>query len=442
MSGTVVIVEPNADQREQLKTMYESKLKATVHTFDDTVPALIAIHQGLSPDLVITTQECKHPNIPLTGADMCRGLYGLYGALSVPPTIVTVQEDSPLMPAYQAGATDVLLKPYREASLLSKSHISIEHRKKKGELARQSRVLNATSFRTAVRLRRMTEEGGWVFGNKLVVEELGRGGIGVVAKALNLETGELSALKLLQPEHVHDEEWFSRFHREGGLLTGVAHPNVVQNRFIGANDGINYIEMEFVVGTPLNEVIERQGALSENLAFIIIAQIARGLVELAKHTIVHRDIKPENIMITKDYHAWLIDFGLSKRKGDVQLTQEGEILGTIAFIAPETISGSEPDILSDIYALGVTLYEMLTGEDLLASRTTREIFLDTLRGKTTDKAKSALSPKAADIIGKMMAVSRTERYQTPEKLCQDIEEAYPTAYAQSIKISEASKTKP
>lgn len=433
MSHLVVIAEPDEELRNKLKTMYEkSSLDVEVKVFPDTVSALLAIHQGLDPQLVVTAQEPADPKNPMTGADLCRGLQGLYGVPAAPPMIVTVNENSPLMPAYQAGATDVLLKPFRDASLLSKSHMSMEHRKKNPAPPASPRQLTAQTFQVACRLRSMTDEGGWLFGSNLVVQELGRGGIGVVVKAMNLIDGELSAIKLLQPEHVHDEEWFSRFRREGRVLTGISHPNLVTNNAIGVDSGINYIDMDFVVGTPLNELIETSGFIPEETAIGYIAQIARGLEELAQHGVIHRDIKPENIMITDSGHAWLIDFGLSKRKGDVQLTQEGEILGTIAFIAPETISGAEPDIMSDIYALGVTLYEMLTGEDLLAAKTTREIFLDTLRGKTVDKAESSLSPKAAEIIKKMMAVSRKERYPTPSALLQDIRAYYPEAFSQGL----------
>jgi CheY-like chemotaxis protein len=430
MSNPVVIVEPDAEDREKLKVLYESStLKVDVEVFPDAVSALLAIHNGLKPCLVVTSHEPADPLNPMTGADLCRGLQGLYGPNAAPPTIVTVNESSPLMPAYQAGATDVLLKPFNDNSLLSKSHMSIEYRKKKGPQISAPRQLTASAFKIACHMRSMTDEGGWVFGSKLVVQELGRGGIGVVVKAMSVVDGEITAIKLLQPEHVHDEEWFSRFRREGSVLMGINHDNLVMNKAIGVDSGINYIEMDFVVGTPLNELIESVGNVPEEKAFNWIAQIARGLQALSDNNVIHRDIKPENIMITKSGHAWLIDFGLSKRKGDVQLTQEGEILGTIAFIAPETISGAEPDIVSDIYALGVTLYEMLTGEDLLASKTTREIFLDTLRGKTVDNAESHLSPRAAEIIKKMMAVSREDRYPTPNTLLEDIKKHYPEAYA-------------
>jgi CheY-like chemotaxis protein len=434
MNHMVVIVEPDESLRQKLKEIYESSpsLSATVRCFPDTVQALMAIHRGLIPDLVVTAQEPADPLNPLTGSELCRGLQGIFGGHAVPPVIVTVNEASPLMPAYQAGATDVMLKPVRDASLLSKSKMSIDYRKNNPPAPVNPRRLTAQSFQVACRMRSMTAEGGWLFGSKLVVQELGRGGIGVVVKAMNLVDGELSAVKLLQPEHVHDQEWFSRFRREGRVLTGINHPNLVKNKAIGVESGINYIDMEFVVGTPLNEFIGRKGDVSEDVAFDFIAQIARGLEALAEHNVIHRDIKPENIMITDAGHAWLIDFGLSKRKGDVQLTQEGEILGTIAFIAPETIRGADPDIMSDIYALGVTLYEMLTGEDLLASKTTREIFLDTLRGKTIDKAETALSPNAAEIIKKMMAVSRKERYPSPAALLQDIRAYYPESFLRNL----------
>lgn len=426
MNATVLLVDPDDAERARFTGLLETQLKAKVVGLRTAREAIIELNKGLDVGLIVSAQEPADGDAPIYGADVCRAAAAIHGPGAGPPVVLTVEENTRLMPAYQAGATDVLLKPFRDASLLSKAHMCLRTPRPSSGMG--PRRLTSGAFQIAARLRSLCEEGGWYFGPYLLLDELGRGGIGVVAKALNMETGELSAIKLLLPDHVDDDEWFSRFRREGRILTDLWHPNLCTTRAIGTVADIHYIAMEFVVGTALNQVCDRDGPFTEEQAMDIMAQIARGLQVLADNAIVHRDIKPENVMVNDEGHAWLIDFGLSKRAGDVQLTQEGEILGTVAFIAPETISGAEPDICSDIYALGVTLYEILTGEDLLASRTTREIFLDALRGKTVDKARGGVSEKAAAIIERMMAVSPRDRYSSPEALLQDIRRHYPESW--------------
>jgi len=192
-----------------------------------------------------------------------------------------------------------------------------------------------------------------------ILEKLGEGGMGVVYKAQDTTLDRLVALKFL-PEHVSvGSADLERFIQEAKAAAGLSHPNICTIHGIEEANKKNFIVMEFVDGQMLQE---KKSTLSLKQALDIGIQIAEGLAAAHEKGIVHRDIKPENIMIRKDGRVQIMDFGLAKLRGASRLTKEGSTVGTAGYMSPEQVQGQETDHRSDIFSLGVLLYEMLTGQ--------------------------------------------------------------------------------
>ena len=192
-----------------------------------------------------------------------------------------------------------------------------------------------------------------------IEEELGRGGMGVVYKALDTKLDRLVALKFLPPHLSASQQDKLRFIQEAKAASALNHPNVCTIHDIQEHDGNMFIVMEFVDGQTLRE---KRGSISTMQAIDIGIQVADGLAAAHEKGIVHRDIKPDNIMIRSDGFAQIMDFGLAKLGGVSQLTRQGSTIGTAGYMSPEQVRGQEADNRSDIFSLGVLLYEMFTGQ--------------------------------------------------------------------------------
>ncbi|MFQ5435479.1 MAG: serine/threonine-protein kinase, partial [Anaerolineae bacterium] len=194
-----------------------------------------------------------------------------------------------------------------------------------------------------------------------ILEKLGEGGMGVVYKAEDTKLKRTVALKFLPANLTHDEEAKDRFMREAQAASALDHPNIGTIHEIDEAEGQSFIAMAFVDGQSLKEKIEA-GPLEVDEALDIAIQVADGLQEAHEKGIVHRDIKPANIMVTTKGQAKILDFGLAKLMGRSMLTRTGMTLGTVAYMSPEQTRGDRLDHRTDIWAFGVVLYEMLTGE--------------------------------------------------------------------------------
>ena len=193
-----------------------------------------------------------------------------------------------------------------------------------------------------------------------ILEKLGAGGMGVVYKAQDIKLDRLIALKFL-PQHLSQgEENKKRFIHEAKAASALNHPNIATIYEIDEADGEMFIAMEYIDGESLQARIER-GPLPIDEALTIVRQIAEGLSKAHTKKIIHRDIKPANILIAEDGQVKIVDFGLAKLTGRTLLTQEGMILGTVAYMSPEQTQGIAVDHRTDIWSLGVVWYEMLTG---------------------------------------------------------------------------------
>jgi serine/threonine protein kinase/Tfp pilus assembly protein PilF len=199
-------------------------------------------------------------------------------------------------------------------------------------------------------------------GRYQVLENLGKGGMGQVYKVLDQEINEVVALKILGPAISGDEEFIKRFHNELKLARRISHKNVCGLYHLSRDeDGTNYITMEFVPGEDLKSLIRRVGQLTIRKSISIAGQVCSGLAEAHRLGIVHRDLKPQNIMIDHQGNVRIMDFGIAFSLIGRRVTEIPMMIGTPSYMSPEQVDGKEVDARADIYALGVILFEMLTG---------------------------------------------------------------------------------
>jgi serine/threonine protein kinase len=191
---------------------------------------------------------------------------------------------------------------------------------------------------------------------------VGLGGVGVLYRGRQLRLDRPVALKIVEPELARDPVVRERLRREARMVASLDHPNVVPLYEAGENDGMVFIVTRWVEGTELGTLIHREGPLEPGRAARTAAQIAAALEMAHDRGLIHRDIKPSNVILTAEDHVYLTDFGLAKRTETAAgLTAADQMLGTVDYVAPEQIEGSDPDARGDIYSLGCVLYEMLTG---------------------------------------------------------------------------------
>src|SRR5256885_453418 len=212
--------------------------------------------------------------------------------------------------------------------------------------------------------------------------ELGRGGMGIVYKARDGETGEVLALKILKPEIAADVEVIARFKNKLRLAHRITHPHVARlYEFHRAGEAV-YLSMEYVEGESLRSLLQREGRLETGRAVDFARQLAEGLAEAHRQSIVHRDLKPENIMIGPDGELKVMDFGISRSYAE-DATATGSVVGTPAYMAPEQAEGKPLDHRTDVYAFGLVLYEMFTGETAFKGDTAVTIALKQIRERPT-----------------------------------------------------------
>src|SRR5262249_56968255 len=203
---------------------------------------------------------------------------------------------------------------------------------------------------------------GQAFGDRYtLVEEIGAGGMGHVYKAIDGRLGKTVALKLVRTDSGPQEQTIERFRRELSLAREVTHPNVCRVFDLHEIEGMLVISMEYVEGQSLEDLIQSVGMLSTKQTVALARQICAGLEAIHARQIVHRDLKPANVMVDRNGHAILMDFGLAYHHGRERLTGQGAVLGTLAYISPEQARGQATDGRTDLYSLGLVLYEMLTG---------------------------------------------------------------------------------
>jgi serine/threonine protein kinase len=194
-----------------------------------------------------------------------------------------------------------------------------------------------------------------------IIEELGKGGMGSVYKVFDTSTKEKITLKLLKPEIAVDQEALERFSNEMKFARKIRHKNVCQMFDLGKAEGAPYITMEYVPGEDLRSAIKRFGQIPIGKSLFIAKQVCEGLAEAHHLGVVHRDLKPQNIMVDEDGNARIMDFGIARSLKGKRITGAGVLVGTPEYMSPEQVEGREADQRTDIYSLGIILYEMMTG---------------------------------------------------------------------------------
>jgi len=255
-----------------------------------------------------------------------------------------------------------------------------------------------------------------------IIEELGRGGMGVVYKASDTKLGRTVALKFLFPQVLGAENDKARFLREAQAAAALSHPGICTIYEIDEFEGRSFIAMECVEGTSLRSLIEA-GSLKLETAVDIAVQTAAGLQEAHEKGIVHRDIKPANIMITPRGRVKIMDFGLAKAAGRTQLTREGTTIGTVAYMSPEQARGDEVDNRTDIWSLGVVLYEMVTGRQPFGGDYEQAVIYSILNSKPEPltSLQTGVPKDLERIVQKALLKDREKRYQRMEDIRDDLE---------------------
>ena len=260
-------------------------------------------------------------------------------------------------------------------------------------------------------------------GRYQVIEELGHGGMGRVYKVQDTDIKEKVALKLLRPEITLDKEAVERFSNELKLARKIGHRNVCRMFDLGRAEGTTFITMEFVPGEDLKSFLHRAKQLSIETAISIARQVCEGLEEAHRLGIVHRDLKPGNIMIDKDGDAKIMDFGIARSLSGRGITGAGVLIGTPEYMSPEQVEGKDIDRRSDLYSLGVLLYEMVTGRLPFAGETPLSIAHKHKYEAPEDPKK--LNPNIPDslrgLILKCLEKDKTKRFQNAADVRSELE---------------------
>ena len=261
-------------------------------------------------------------------------------------------------------------------------------------------------------------------GRYALLKKLGEGGKGVVFKARDTVLNRVVAVKVLKSA-VTSEEAYSRFMTEARAVAKLNHPNIVTIHDIGKEDGKQFFVLEFVDGESLRDLMQTypEGKCDVQTVLRIGMDVCSALQYAHSEKVLHRDIKPENVMVTRDGTAKLMDFGLAKIIGQPQVTQEGVIIGTVAYVAPEAALGKGVDARSDLYSLGAVLYEALSGKPPFQGDDPIKVIFGHIHDHPVSLAKQ--NPKApqalADCIMKLLEKEPEKRYQSAEDLLKTLE---------------------
>jgi tetratricopeptide (TPR) repeat protein/tRNA A-37 threonylcarbamoyl transferase component Bud32 len=255
-----------------------------------------------------------------------------------------------------------------------------------------------------------------------ITEKLGQGGMGVVYKAKDTKLARSVALKFLPDSAVASDDDRARFVREAQAAAGLDHPNICTIYEIGEAGGHLFIAMAFVDGDSVKERVDRDGALPPAEAIRIAIQVADALAAAHEHGIVHRDIKSANVMLTAKGRALVMDFGLAERMDRVQAAPDSSTLGTVAYGAPEQARGEPVDHRSDIWSLGVTLYEMLTGTLPFSGDYESAVVYSVLNQAPSPPSSvgKGLSPELDAIVVKMLAKDPEQRYARADEVAREL----------------------
>jgi serine/threonine-protein kinase len=264
---------------------------------------------------------------------------------------------------------------------------------------------------------------GQMLGNRYeLLEKIGGGGMATVYKAKCHFLNRFVAVKILRPEFTNDEEFIKRFKIEAQAAASLSHPNIVSIYDVGYEGSTDYIVMEYVDGITLKEFLNRRGTLNWREAVDIGIQICSALEHAHRNHIVHRDIKPHNILLTKDGVVKVTDFGIARAVSSATITMAGSTIGSVHYFSPEQARGGYIDEKSDIYSLGITLYELVTGKLPFDGDTPVAVALKHIQEEPASPI--SINPDIPigvnNIIMKAIMKDQNKRYQSAADMLQDL----------------------
>ncbi|MBI4616751.1 MAG: protein kinase [Planctomycetes bacterium] len=269
---------------------------------------------------------------------------------------------------------------------------------------------------------------GRTFGHFDLVRLLGRGGMGQVYEAYDSSLDRLVAVKVLAEGLRKDTSVLSRFYNEARATSRIQHPNVVAIHFVGCLDGQPFFAMEHVDGESVADLSERDGKIPHDRALEIVTQAARGLAAAELAGVIHRDVKPSNLLLAGDGAVKLVDFGLAKQtQVSSDISSQGMLLGTPAYMSPEQASGDTADFRSDVYSLGMTFYQLLAGQRPFPSDTAVTLITAQLTRDPVplEAVAPECPPRTIRVVEKMIEKDRTRRHASYDELIRDLEACRP-----------------
>ena len=262
-----------------------------------------------------------------------------------------------------------------------------------------------------------------VFGARYeVLERIGAGGMAIVYKAKDILLNRVVTIKVLREQFVTDEDFIRRFRREAQSAASLSHPNIVSIYDVGKDGDTEYIVMEYVEGRNLKELIREYAPLSTDQAINLARQITGAIQNAHEHHIIHRDIKPHNILVTAEGHAKVTDFGIARAVSSATVTHTGDIVGSVHYLSPEQAKGIQSNEQSDIYSLGIVLYELLTGKVPYDGETPITIALKHLQQQPVlpSKLNPRIDKEFEAVIMRAIAKSPEQRYLAAKDLLEDL----------------------
>ncbi len=283
----------------------------------------------------------------------------------------------------------------------------------------------------------MLEIGSFIADRYEIIEQIGAGGMSDVYKAKDQVLGRFVAVKVLKPEFAEDVNFVSKFHTEAQSAAGLQHPNIVNIYDVGSEEHMHYIVMEYVEGITLKTYIEKKGQLNYKEAISIAIQVARGIEAAHNNNIVHRDIKPQNIMISNEGKVKVTDFGIARAA--TSNTIHSDVMGSVHYTSPEQARNGFVDGKSDIYSLGIVMYEMVTGRVPFDGDTTVAIAIQHLQEEMVPPSVYApdLPISLEKIILKCTQKSQDRRYSSMGQLLVDLKKALMTPNEDFVQIGSA-----